>query len=40
MALPTAIPGRPPELSDYDKLLLKNGSSHVFEIDLVLKSII
>ena len=34
------IPGHPPELSDYVKLLLKNGSSHVFEIDLVLKSIL
>ena len=34
------IPGHPPELSDYVKLLLTNGSSHVFEIDLVLKSIL
>ena len=35
-----AIPGHPPELSDYVKLLLQNGSSLVFEIDLVLKSIL
>ena len=35
-----SIPGHPPELSDYVKLLLTNGSSHVFEIDLVLKSIL
>ena len=34
------LPGHPPELSDYVKLLLPNGSSHGFEIDLVLKSIL
>ena len=34
------IPGHPPELSDYVKLVITNGSSHVFEIELLLKSIL
>ena len=33
------IPGHPAELSDFVKLLLSDATSHVFEIDLVLKSI-
>ena len=34
----TSIPGHPAELSDSVKLLLTNAKSHVFEIDLVIKS--
>ena len=34
------VPGHPPELSDYVKLVITNGSSHVFEIELLLKSIL
>ena len=34
------LPGHPAELSDSVKLLLTVAKSHVFEIDLVLKSIL
>ena len=34
-----SIPGHPAELSDKVKLLLSDAKSHVFEIDLVSKSI-
>ena len=33
------VPGHPAELSDSVKLLLTDAKNHVFEIDLVLKSI-
>ena len=40
VGLGNTLPGHPPELSDSVKLLLLDGSNYVFEIDLVLKSIL